>query len=340
MKRHDVVVVGATGLVGRKILQVMEERRFPIGRLLAVAGSRSAGTELRFGRDTFKAVKLDARCFIPGSVTFFAAGGQVSREWAPVAAGHAAIVIDNSSEFRMTDDVPLVIPEINPAAVFGGSRIIANPNCSTIQMLLPLKPLHDAFRIRRIVVATYQAVSGAGRRGMLQLESETAGAETADPAFPHPIASNALPHIAPFGEDGYSREERKMVEETRKILGDHDIQVSPTCVRIPVMYCHSEAVNVQFERQFNMDDARAMIAAAPGVILRDDPAAAVYPLASDAADRDEVFVGRLRRDESVENGLSLWIVSDNLRKGAATNAVQIAETWLRGPGVRDADKPQ
>jgi aspartate-semialdehyde dehydrogenase len=231
-------------------------------------------------------------------------------------------------------DVPLVVPEVNPRALFKGhSRIIANPNCSTIQMLVALKPLHDAYRARRIVVATYQAVSGAGHHGAMQLHHELHGAQVDRPAFPHAIAGNAIPHIAMFYSDGYTKEEVKMIDETHKILGDPTVRVAPTCVRIPVANCHSEAVNIEFERPFEIRTVRKLLEHAPGVVVVDDPADNRYPLAIHADGRDEVFVGRIRRDESVPNGLALWIVADNLRKGAATNAVQIAETWLEGPAA-------
>ena len=332
MKRYDVAIVGATGLVGRKILRVLEERNFPVDRIIPIASEKSRGMDIPFNDRAQTVVELNEAAFAHAHIVFFCAGGDVSRKWVPVAAAHAELVIDNSSEFRMDQHVPLVVPEVNPRAIFTSvSGVIANPNCSTIQMVLPLKPLHDAYRIRRIVVSTYQAVSGAGQRGLQQLSDERAHQAVEHPAFPHAIASNAIPHIALFCSDGYTREEYKMIDETRKILGDPTIMVAPTCVRVPVTNCHSESVNVEFDAPFDLPSVRKLLARAPGVILYDDPEHNVYPLASIADERDEVFVGRLRRDESVPNGLAMWIVGDNLRKGAATNAVQIAEAWIKGP---------
>ncbi|MBL0175676.1 MAG: aspartate-semialdehyde dehydrogenase [Ignavibacteria bacterium] len=332
MTLYDVAVVGATGLVGRKILQILEERNFPVDRVIPIASAKSLGTMIPFKEHQRAVVELNETAFVHAEIVFFAAGGEVSRKWAPIAARHCDIVIDNSSEFRMDPHVPLVVPEVNPRAIFTyKSKIVANPNCSTIQMVLPLKPLHDAYRIKRIVVSTYQAVSGAGQRGLTQLAHELARQPVDRPVFPHPIASNALPHIAVFYSDGYSKEEYKMIEETRKILGDPAMKIAPTCVRVPVANCHSESVNIEFEKPFDLRAARDLIAAAPGVALYDDPGNNVYPLATVVDGKDEVYVGRVRRDESVPNGLAMWIVADNLRKGAATNAVQIAEAWIKGP---------
>jgi aspartate-semialdehyde dehydrogenase len=239
-------------------------------------------------------------------------------------------VIDNSSAFRMDDHVPLIVPEVNRKQIFHHKGIIANPNCSTIQMVVALKPLHDRWKIRRVVVSTYQSVTGAGQKGLSQLEAEVAKRPVAEAKFPHPIAFNVLPHVDMFSEDGYSREEHKMIQETKKIMGDETIKVTSTCTRVPVYIGHSEAVNVEFERPFDLADVREALAHAPGIVLLDDPANARYPMPTIARDRDEVFVGRLRRDETVTSGLNMWIVADNLRKGAATNAVQIAEEWLKG----------
>lgn len=334
MTLYDVAVVGATGLVGRKILQVLEERDFPVDRIIPIASAKSLGREILFKNHPYKVVEASEAAFAHARIVFFCAGGAVSKEWVPVAGRLCDVVIDNSSEFRMDPRVPLVVPEVNPRAIFTmHSNIIANPNCSTIQMVLPLKPLHDAYHIRRIVVSTYQAVSGAGQRGMQQLAHELSRQPVEHPAFPHPIASNALPHIAMFYSDGYSKEEYKMIDETRKIFGAAALRVAPTCVRVPVANCHSESVNVEFEKPFDLRSARELVANAPGVRLYDDPENDIYPLASIVDGQDDVFVGRLRRDESVPNGLAMWIVGDNLRKGAATNAVQIAEAWIKGPAA-------
>jgi aspartate-semialdehyde dehydrogenase len=325
-----VAVVGATGAVGRTMLRVLEERDFPVRRLLPVASVLSAGALLRFRGAEVEVLPLAPRVFDGCDIALFSAGGALSAEWAPVAAERGALVIDNSSHWRMHDDVPLVVPEVNAERVADAVRgIIANPNCSTIQLVVALKPLYDAYGLRRVVVDTYQAVSGAGQRGIDQLTAELSGSTPVAPVFAHAILPNALPHIAAFRDDGFTTEERKLIDESRKILGLPDLRVAPTCVRVPVPNCHSEAVHVEFERAFDLAEARALLAAAPGIVVMDDPAAAVYPLASIADGRDDVFVGRLRRDNTVDSGLSLWIVADNLRKGAATNAVQIAETWLR-----------
>jgi aspartate-semialdehyde dehydrogenase len=334
MTLYDVVIVGATGLVGRKILQVLEERCFPVDRIVLVASPKSRGMEVQYKDRPLKVVELSEEAFVHVEIAFFAAGGVVSKRWVPAASRYCDIVIDNSSEFRMESGVPLVVPEINPRSIFTSrSKIIANPNCSTIQMLLPLKPLHDAFRIRRIVVSTYQSASGAGNRGLLQLQHELHHHAVEHPVFPHPIVNNAIPQIGVFFSDGYSKEEYKMMDETRKILNDRTIRIAPTCVRVPVANCHGESVNVEFEKPFDLAAARKLLSSAPGVVLQDSPDEGDYPLAASASGRDEVFVGRLRRDESVPNGLAMWIVSDNVRKGAALNAVQIAEAWIKGPAA-------
>jgi aspartate-semialdehyde dehydrogenase len=330
----DVIVAGATGMVGRKMMQVLEERRFPVRRLLPLASSRSAGTEVVFKGEWLKVEELteDVLRAAGAPVALFSAGAGVSKRFAPVAAAAGTLVIDNSSAFRMDPEIPLVVPEVNAADIDRHRGIIANPNCSTIQMVVALKPLHDRYRIRRVVVATYQSVTGAGQRGYQQLMDELGrnGQEGApiERKFPHRIAFNCLPHIDDFYDDGFTKEEHKMMEETRKIMGDQTIRVNATCVRVPVVGGHSEAVTVEFEWPFDLADVRSLLAAAPGVVVRDDPRARQYPMPIDSHDTDAVYVGRIRRDPTVENGLSLWIVSDNLRKGAATNAVQIAEAWL------------
>ncbi len=330
MRRVNTSVVGATGLVGRKMIQVLEERNFPVGELRLLASPRSAGTLLSFHGTKIAVHELTRASFSGVEVAFFSAGATVSREYCPIAAAAGALVIDNSSAFRLEKDIPLVVPEVNPAEIGRHKGIISNPNCSTIQMVVALKPLHDRWRIKRIVVSTYQSVTGAGRKGVEQLEAEIGKTSACVRKFPHPIAYNVLPHIDVFGENGYSREETKMVLETKKILGDESVAVTATCVRVPVTGGHSESVNVEFAKPFRLDEVRKTLEHAPGVCLMDDLTANVYPMPIHSSERDEVFVGRLRKDETVPNGLNLWIVSDNLRKGAATNAVQIAECWLKG----------
>jgi aspartate-semialdehyde dehydrogenase len=330
MHTCNVAVVGATGLVGRKMVQVLEERQFPVGKLVLLASERSAGKEMKFGAQTMIVEKLGPSSFNNVNVALFSAGAAVSKEFAPHAVRSGALMIDNSSAFRMDDDVPLVVPEVNRKMIFHHKGIIANPNCSTIQMVVALKPLHDRWKIKRVVVSTYQSVTGAGQKGLSQLEAEVAKRPVAEAKFPHPIAFNVLPHVDVFLDDGYSREEQKMIRETKKIMGDETIKVTATCTRVPVWGGHSEAVNVEFERPFELNEIRDTLARAPGLVVLDDPANAKYPMPITARDRDEVFVGRLRRDDSVGNGLNMWVVADNLRKGAATNAVQIAEEWLKG----------
>ena len=329
MNLYDVAVVGATGLVGRKVVQVLEERKFPIGTLRLLASARSVGKSVEFNGKEIPVEVLTTESFRGMELAFFSAGATVSKEFVPHAVGAGALVIDNSSEFRMDDQVPLVVPEVNPKQIMHHKGIIANPNCSTIQMVVALKPLHDRWRIRRIVVATYQSVTGAGKMGVDQLEAELAKRHPAVHKFPHPIAFNVLPQIDVFYEDGLSREERKMMYETKKIFDDENIKVSATCVRVPVAGGHSEAVNVEFEKSFEIDEVRETLRNAPGVCIQDDVNRSIYPMPIWAHEKDEVFVGRIRRDDTIKNGLNLWVVSDNLRKGAATNAVQIAEEWLK-----------
>ena len=329
--RVDVVIVGATGLVGRTMLRVLEERAFPLRNVYPMASARSAGKRLNFRGERIRVEVLTApRLASCGAqLALFSAGASVSREFAPVASKAGTLVIDNSSAFRMDPEVPLVVPEVNAGTIRRHHGIIANPNCSTIQLVVALKPLHDRFTIRRIVVSTYQAVTGAGQKGHDQLMSELAGRMPKAAKFPHPIAFNALPQIDEFREDGYTREEHKIMAETRKILGDESIRVTATCVRVPVVGGHSEAVTVEFARPFTLEEVKSILQGAAGVVLLDNPAAGAYPMAVTANERDEVFVGRIRRDPSAENSLNLWIVADNIRKGAATNAVQIAEEWMK-----------
>ena len=321
-----VAVVGATGLVGTKMLRVLEERNFPVTQLLPVASERSWGKKVNFRGKEWTVMSADEAIARKPALALFSAGGAASGELAPRFAAAGCRVVDNSSFWRMDPEVPLVVPEINPDTISPENYIIANPNCSTIQMVLPLAPLHKAYGIKRIVVSTYQSVTGAGQRGIEQLEAERAGGSGSK--FPHPIDLNILPHIDSFLPDGYTKEEMKMVNETRKILGDSSIAVSATTVRVPVKGGHSESVNVEFLKPFQLRDAVQLMADMPGVVIQDKPEENLYPMPLTAWEKDEVFVGRIRRDPSVENGLNLWCVSDNIRKGAATNAVQIAQLLL------------
>ena len=322
-----VAVVGATGLVGSKMLEVLEERGFPVSELLPVASSRSWGKKVRFQGREWTVLSADEAIARKPALALFSAGGTVSSELAPRFAAAGCYVVDNSSFWRMDPSVPLVVPEINADVLTPEDHIIANPNCSTIQMVLPLAPLQKAYGIKRIVVSTYQSVTGAGQRGIEQLEAERRGGSGTK--FPHRIDMNILPHIDSFLPDGYTKEEMKMVNETRKILRAPGIAVSATTVRVPVEGGHSESVNVEFLKPYDLAEARQLMADMPGVTLQDDPSQNLYPMPINAWGKDDVFVGRIRRDPSVENGLNLWCVSANLRKGAATNAVQIAEVLLK-----------
>jgi len=328
MRTVDVAVVGATGLVGRKMLQVLQERKFPVGRLGLFASKQSVGKELEFNGKQYKVQELKSTAFEGYELALFAAGASVSKEFAPEAVRRQTLVVDNSSAFRLEKDVPLVVPEVNKEAILHHHGIIANPNCSTIQLVVVLRPLHDLYKIKRVVVSTYQSVTGAGKKAIDQLTNEIAKQPVLEKKFPHAIAYNCLPHIDEFYEDGYTKEEHKMMKETKKIMGDDSIQISATCVRVPVYGGHSESVNIEFEKSFELNEVRDLLAHSPGIVLQDSPNENLYPMPIWAYERDEVFVGRIRRDESVENGLNLWIVADNLRKGAATNAVQIAEACL------------
>jgi aspartate-semialdehyde dehydrogenase len=322
-----VALCGATGMVGQKMLQVLEERRFPVTELIPAASDRSIGKAVIFRGKAYPMVSMADAVAARADLALFSAGGSVSLEWAPRFAEAGTVVVDNSSAWRMDPTKKLIVPEVNGHLLTIEDRIIANPNCSTIQMVVALKPLHDAYGIRRIVVSTYQSVTGTGKKAVDQLMAERAGQE-AERVYPYPIDLNALPHIDSFLDNGYTKEEMKMVNETRKIMGDESLRVTSTTVRIPVIGGHSESVNVEFERDFDLDEVRRLLAAAPGVVVQDDPRHYLYPMPITANDRDEVFVGRIRRDESQDRTLNLWIVSDNLRKGAATNAVQIAEILL------------
>jgi len=330
MRSYSVAVVGATGLVGRKMMQILEERKFPVREIRLLASERSNGKDLTFGGTRHRVNTLRPDSFIGVDIALFSPGAAVSKAMAPHAVEAGALVIDNTSAFRMDEQVPLVVPEVNREMIFRHRGIIANPNCSTIQMVVALKPLHDRWKIKRVVVATYQSVTGAGNKGLMQLQREVFRQPVGEMKFAHPIAFNVLPHVDVFFDDGYTREEHKMVDETKKIMSDDSIQVNATCVRVPVYVSHSESVNVELEKPFEIAEVREALASAPGIVVQDAPMENCYPMPVNAAERDEVFVGRLRRDTTVPNGLTMWIVSDNLRKGAATNAVQIAEEWIKG----------
>lgn len=322
-----LAVVGATGLVGQEILNVLEERSFPFDELYLVASSKSVGQKITFKGKEYTIKGIEEVCMLAPDIAIFSAGGGTSLEWAPKYAETGAIVIDNSSAWRMDPVKKLIVPEINGHVLTIDDRIIANPNCSTIQMVMALAPLHVKYRLKRIVVSTYQSVTGTGKDAVQQMMDERSGI-TGPKVYPHPIDMNALPHIDSFLDNGYTKEEMKMVNETRKIFGDQTIGVTSTTVRIPSIGGHSEAVNVEFYEEFNLSEVRSILASTPGVIVQDDPKNNIYPMPINAKGRDEVFVGRLRRDESQPNTLNLWIVADNLRKGAATNAVQIAEFMM------------
>ena len=319
-----VAVVGATGLVGTKMLQVLKERNFPVTELLPVASERSVGKEIEFNGKKYKVISMTDAIAAKPAVALFSAGGSTSLEWAPKFAEAGITVIDNSSAWRMDATKKLVVPEINADALSHEDKIIANPNCSTIQMVVALNPLHKKYGIKRIVVSTYQSVTGTGVKAVNQLMNERNGVE-GEKAYKYAIDLNVIPQIDVFVDNGYTKEEMKMVNETKKIMRDDSIRVTATTVRIPVMGGHSESVNIEFATDYVLSDVRSLLSAAPGVVVVDDPSTAQYPMPKDAHEKDEVFVGRLRRDETQPNTLNMWIVSDNLRKGAATNAVQIAE---------------
>jgi aspartate-semialdehyde dehydrogenase len=332
-----VAVVGASGAVGERMIRLVEERRFPLASIKFLASARSKGKTVRFRGESYPILELSAGAFAGVEIVLSSTPASVSRQWSPIAAAAGAVVIDNSSAFRMDPDVPLVVPEVNPHDISKHRGIIANPNCSTIQMVVALKPLHEAARVRRVVVSTYQSVSGAGQKGIDELEDQIdahvkKGKPPAPTKFAHPIFGNCIPQIDDFLPSGYTKEEMKMVNETRKIMGDATIDVSPTCVRVPVSLSHSESILVETDRPITAAEARAIWANAPGVTICDDPLALFYPLAAAAAGKDDVFVGRIRQDLHRPNTLLFWCVSDNLRKGAGTNAVQIAEKLLELEG--------
>ena len=326
-----VAVVGATGLVGTKMLQVLAERNFPVTELVPVASERSVGKEVEYKGKKFKVVSMTDAIAAKPAVAIFSAGGSTSLEWAPKFAAAGITVIDNSSAWRMDPSKPLVVPEINADVLTAKDKIIANPNCSTIQMVVALNPLHKKYNIKRIVVSTYQSVTGTGVKAVTQLMNERKGIK-GEMAYKYPIDLNVIPQIDVFTDNGYTKEEMKMVNETKKIMRDDNIRVTATTVRIPVMGGHSESVNVEFSNDFDLNEVKELLKGSPGVVLVDDLANQQYPMPMDAHEKDDVFVGRLRRDETQPNTLNMWIVSDNLRKGAATNAVQIAE-YLNEKGI-------
>ena len=327
-----LAIVGATGLVGTEVLKVLAERRFPIAELLPVASAKSVGQLVEFQGDKYPVVSMDEAIAARPDIAIFSAGGSVSKEHAPRFAAVGTVVIDNSSAWRMDPTKKLIVPELNADTLTADDKIIANPNCSTIQMVVALNELHKAYQVRRIVVSTYQSVTGTGKKAVDQLMEERAGRPASNPAYPHPIDLNVLPHIDVFEASGYTKEELKMVNETRKIMGDDDIRVTATCVRVPTLGGHSEAVNVEFAKEFDLAEVREILARTPGVEVVDDPATNKYPMPKNSHGRDAVLVGRLRRDETQPRTLNMWIVADNLRKGAATNAVQIAEYLINKQG--------
>jgi len=328
MKKYNVAIVGATGLVGQTFLKVLKERNFPVEKLYLYASAKSAGKTVNFVGKDYTVIELkDENIKDDIDVALFSAGGDMSKEYAPKFKAKGAIVVDNSSAWRMEKDIPLVVPEANPEALDGHNGIIANPNCSTIQVMPVLKVLADKYGLKRVVYSTYQAVAGSGQKGIDDLEANLKGEPSKN--YPHQIAFNLLPHIDSFLDNGYTKEEMKMVEETRKILGLPDLKVTATCVRVPVKMGHAVSVNVELEKSFDLKDVFKAFEEKEGVVVKDDVSKNVYPMPIEAEDTDEVYVGRIRRDESVENGLNLWVVADNIRKGAATNTIQIAETLIK-----------
>ena len=327
MKKINVAIVGATGMVGRTFLKVLEERQFPIENLYLFSSAKSAGSSVTFKGQDYIVEELKEDVFDRDiQIALFSAGGEISAKFAPIAASKGVIVVDNSSHWRMDPEVPLVVPEVNPDAVKNHKGIIANPNCSTIQAMVPLKPLDDKYKIKRIIFSTYQAVSGSGVRGIQDLEDGVKGQP--NNFYPHSIAYNCLPHIDVFTSNGYSKEELKMINETMKILNNYDMKITATTVRVPVKNCHSESINIEFEEAFELPNLVETLKEMTGVVVVDNPSKNEYPTAIDCHGKDEVFVGRIRRDFSVDNGINMWVVADNIRKGAATNAVQIAELLL------------
>lgn len=319
-----IAIVGVTGLVGRTFLKVLEEFDFPVTELLPAASASSAGKTVRFKNKEYKVITVEEALKAKPQIALFSAGTAVSKEWAPRFAAEKCYVIDNSSCWRMNKEIPLVVPEVNPGDISKEKYIISNPNCSTIQMVVVLQPLHKAFKIKRIVISTYQSVTGTGQKAIEQLEAERKG-KPCTKVYPHTIDLNCFPHGGTFLPDGYTTEEQKLIDETRKIMHEPEMLISPTVVRIPVMGGHSEALNIEFEKPFEITDVKKILASLPGIVVQDDPSENLYPTPLFACNKNEVFVGRIRRDNTLPNGLNIWIVADNLRKGAATNAVQIAQ---------------
>jgi len=332
-KEYNVAVVGATGAVGEEMLRVLEERNFPVRNLRALASERSEGKTVRFAGENLKVEKLTPSSFEGVEIALFSAGASISREFSPLAVKRGAAVVDNSSAFRMDRDVPLVVPEVNPHALSLHKGIIANPNCSTIQLVVVINPIYQRTKIKRLIISTYQAVSGTGRDAISELREQSreylAGEKITKEVYPHQIAFNLLPHIGGFLPNGYTEEEMKLVNEVRKIMEDDTIAVTATCVRAPVFNSHSEAVTIETEKKIGIEEVREILSRTPGITVQDNPEKNLYPLPIKAAGRDEVFVGRIRKDTSCEKGINLWIVADNLRKGAALNAVQIAELLVK-----------
>ena len=335
MRKYNVAVVGATGMVGRKMLQVLSEKNLPVENYYLFASARSAGKQVEFMGKQLTVLELAEQNIIDKNIdiALFSAGGDTSKEFAPIFAKHGILVIDNSSAWRRDENVPLVVPECNPDDIKNHKNIIANPNCSTIQAVVALKPLHEAFSIKRIVYSTYQAVSGAGVKGFNDLKNGING--EAPQKFPYPIFGNCIPHIDVFLDNGYTKEEDKMIFETKKILGDQNIKITATTVRVPVYYGHSESINIEFNKPCTAKQVREVLEKAEGVVVQDDVQNNVYPMAVTAEDKNEVFDGRIRQDDTVESGINLWVVADNIRKGAATNAVQIAEKAIEIGAVKD-----
>jgi len=334
--KYVVAVVGATGAVGNEMIKTLETRKFPIEKLRLFASERSEGKVLEFMDTEIKVEAINENSFKGIDIALFSAGAERSKIWAPVAAKSGCVVVDNSSQWRMDPEIPLVVPEVNPHDLKWHKGIIANPNCSTIQMVVVLKPIHDAAKIKRVVVTTFQAVSGTGQKAIDELLRQTTDLlnfkEIQCNVYPHQIAFNVLPHIDKFLENGYTKEEMKMVNETKKIMGDNSIRLTATTVRVPVFRCHSESLNIETEKKLTPNEVRAVLSAAPGVIVYDAPDKNIYPVPIDVAGKDETYVGRIREDDTIENGINLWIVADNLRKGAALNAVQIAEKLIEMGG--------
>lgn len=324
MKKYNIAVLGATGLVGGKLLEILEERNFPIDNLTLMASERSEGKKINYAGKEYSVVAISEEAFTEDmDIAFFAAGGETSEKYAQAAIDKGIIVIDNSSVFRMNENVPLVVPEVNPEDAVENKGIIANPNCSTIQCMLPLKPIQDKYGIKRVVYSTYQSVSGSGLQGIRDLD------EGLSEFYPYPIRGNVLPHIDVFLENGYTKEEMKMIEETRKILHDPEMKLTATTVRVPVKFAHGVSANLELEKEFELEDVKEILKDFPGIIVKDDIKNEQYPVTQDAEGKDEVYIGRIRRDYSLDNGLNLWIVADNIRKGAATNAIQIGELLVK-----------